>query len=83
MKIRLYAAACNRLLFLFYRVNGRHAANCFERTSDTIIIANLLRYNTWVTNKKQEKVLLWYNLIGQTTIPTLDCSLEWKCVTYA
>ena len=30
--------------------------------------AFLLRYNTWVTNKKQEKVLLWYNLIGQTTI---------------
>ena len=28
----------------------------------------MLRYNTWVTNKKQEKVLLWYNLIGQTTI---------------
>ena len=28
----------------------------------------LFRYNTWVTNKKQEKVLLWYNLIGQTTI---------------
>ena len=31
-------------------------------------IYELLRYNTWVTNKKQEKVLLWYNLIGQTTI---------------
>ena len=22
---------------------------------------HLLRYNTWVTNKKQEKALLWYN----------------------
>ncbi len=21
----------------------------------------MLRYNTWVTNKEQEKVLLWYN----------------------
>ena len=21
----------------------------------------LFRYNTWVTNKKQEKALLWYN----------------------
>ena len=31
-------------------------------------IVYMLRYNTWVTNKKQEKALLWYNLIGQTTI---------------
>ena len=30
--------------------------------------ALLLRYNTWVTNEKQEKALLWYNLIAQTTI---------------
>ena len=35
--------------------------------SDRIVIL-VLRYNTWVTNKKQEKVLLWYNLIAQTTI---------------
>ena len=25
------------------------------------ILTELFRYNTWVTNKKQEKVLLWYN----------------------
>ena len=31
-------------------------------------LEKVFRYNTWVTNKKQEKVLLWYNLIGQTTI---------------
>ena len=28
----------------------------------------LLRYNTWVTNKKQEKVLLWYNWVAPTII---------------
>ena len=31
-------------------------------------LEKVFRYNTWVTNKKQEKVLLWYNLIAQTTI---------------
>ena len=53
--------------------------NCFECHKQTalciinavnpsFLIMLMLRYNTWVTNKKQEKVLLWYNLIGQTTI---------------
>ena len=30
--------------------------------------AVLFRYNTWVTNKEQEKVLLWYNWIAPTII---------------
>lgn len=31
-------------------------------------------YHTWVTNKQQEKVLLWYKCISRTAIEMRTCS---------
>ena len=59
----------NTDLFVNCFVCHKQTALCIiNAVNPSFLIMLMLRYNTWVTNKKQEKVLLWYNLIGQTTI---------------
>ena len=65
----LFAVLC-RCKERLKRTEGTDLNQLFTKNihSSKDLITLMLRYNTWVTNKKQEKVLLWYNLIRQTTI---------------
>ena len=56
IEISIMIVSSNTILSLYLQCYMKYYLN------PAIVFDEMMfRYNTWVTNKKQEKVLLWYN----------------------